>query len=206
MSVLLTVPVSMGGLHREASRGFDFNMEEGGVAVSLPPFFSKHRSRLITQVQRMQSRLSERSGQGHRSKRFLPTLAPMNKSERKPSNATPFGISRIRERAGSVFSRKRAGTDTSHPLMPGTATAQDSPAKTRTWGRRGTHETGDSAEGPHEEGVYGNGRRRPKGEGNDDPARPGEEGGLEDTGSRAGVGEDPKLWGPKVSAPEQPRA
>lgn len=158
----------------------------------------------------MQSRLSERSAQGHRSKRFLPTLAPMNK-ERKQSTSTPFGISRIRERAGSVFSRKRAGTETTQPSMPGTATTagtgpQDSPAKSRTWGRRGTHDTASSAEGvPHPQDPFGNGRQRPKGEGNDDPRRPGEEGGMEDTGSRAGVGEDPKLWGAKVSPPEVPR-
>lgn len=159
----------------------------------------------------MQSRLSERSAQGHRSKRFLPTLTPVNKSDRKHSISTPFGISRIRERAGSVFSRKRAGTTdqpstTDSPVKSGSHLRAE--PKERIWGRRGTHETtasGHSGEASASEEVD-NGRQRRKGSGNDDPRRPGQEGGMEVTGSRAGVGEDPTMWGPKFAPPEPPRA
>ena len=172
----------------------------------------------------MQSRLSERSAQGLRSKRFLPTLAPVNKdkADRKNSISTPFGISRIRERAGSVFSRKRAGTGsesgvpptTDSPVKSGSNLRPDDHKEKRMWGRRGTHDTtaasserDDSAAGDADSDDIGlgNGRHRPKGSGNDDPRRPGEEGGMEDTGSRGGVGEDPTMWGPKFGPPEPPR-
>ena len=88
------------------------------------------------------------------------------------------------------------------------------------WGRRGTHETtaassehsgsgaGDADADADASDVglgLGNGRHRPKGSGNDDSRRPGQEGGMEDTGSRGGVGEDPTMWGPKFGPPEPPR-
>jgi hypothetical protein len=150
------------------------------------------------QIQRMQSRLSERSAQGHRSKRFLPVLSPVSKNDRKSSISTPFGISRIRERAGSVFSRKK----------PETAPGQDTPTKSqlkkeqreREWERRGTHETGETqdSEGEPRSARMGSGS---------DPRRPGEEGGMENTGSKAGVGEDENLRAPDMlgGPPEPPR-
>ena len=80
------------GLTREPSRGFDFTMEEGGVAV-----------------QRMQSRLSNASSR--RQNRSL--FGGSNLGPPAKSSSNPFGIARIRERAGSVFSpkkRERRGT------------------------------------------------------------------------------------------------
>ncbi|KAL1408157.1 hypothetical protein Q8F55_004961 [Vanrija albida] len=88
------------GLTREASRGFDFTMEEGGVAVH-----------------RMQSRLSEASA--HRRKYTLRRLGMQNRAketERDPSapaspSNNPFARV-IRERAGSILrgNRNRSST------------------------------------------------------------------------------------------------
>jgi phospholipid-translocating ATPase len=84
------------GLHREASRGFGFTMEEGGVAV-----------------QRMQSRLSEHSNR-HRNRTAytLKRLAkPLTLNEDQGATGTsPFG--RLRTRAGSILksSRNRSST------------------------------------------------------------------------------------------------
>ncbi|RSH90127.1 hypothetical protein EHS25_001460 [Saitozyma podzolica] len=95
------------GLRREASRGFGFNVEEHGVAVA-----------------RMQSRLSEMSEHSRRRRLFNPMLRPVAASPAQPSSA-PFGISRIRERAGSVFSpkkRERRDTVATHRLGATAAT------------------------------------------------------------------------------------
>ncbi|ORX36159.1 putative phospholipid-translocating ATPase [Kockovaella imperatae] len=80
------------GLSQAPSRGFDFTTEERGVAM-----------------QRMQSRLSEHSA--HRQK-FRSRLFPASSNHDIPESghSNPFGFSKIRERAGSVLSRKRAGT------------------------------------------------------------------------------------------------
>lgn len=156
----------------------------------------------------MQSRLSERSGrsgQGHRSKRFLPVLTPVSKSDRKGSLSTPFGISRIRERAGSVFSRKKPET------VPGQETPTKSQLKKeqreRVWERRGTHDTVSTnppEAGDIQESDEGGPRSRRM---DSDSRRPGEAGGLEDTGSKAGVGEDENLRAASVfgGPPEPPR-
>jgi hypothetical protein len=145
----------------------------------------------MKQIQRMQSRLSERSAQGHRTKRFLPVLTPVGKSDRKGSLSTPFGISRIRERAGSVFSRKKPEHDT--PSKSQLKAEQ----RERDWSRRNTQET-DEGEG---DGRSGNG------DGQNDPRRNGEAGGMESTGSKAGVGEEESLRAPDVfgGPPEPPR-
>lgn len=86
------------GLAREQSRGFDFTMEEGGVAV-----------------RRIQSRLSDTSSRP-RSNLGLGLRKP------RPVTGTPFGMSKLRERAGSVIStvRGRAGTTTSRQSGPET--------------------------------------------------------------------------------------
>lgn len=105
------------GLHREASRGFDFDIENRSVAVS----DSDHQSKILAdsaQIQRMQSRLSEAS-----DRRAIPQRTKFNQNPRASSgnNNPPFGMSRLRERAGSILSRKRAGTagtNSSDPSMP----------------------------------------------------------------------------------------
>ena len=151
------------------------------------------------QIQRMQSRLSERSAQGHRTKRFLPVLTPVGKSDRKGSLSTPFGISRIRERAGSVFSRKKPEHDTP------SKTQLKAEQREREWSRRNTHDTVSTNE---EEGGSGLGRSRSgNGDGENDPRRNGGAGGMEDTGSKAGVGEEESLRAPDVfgGPPEPPR-
>jgi len=63
----------------------------------------------------MQSRLSEASGR--RSSQPL-----RSKLSGRPTSSTPFGISKIRERAGSLLGRKRTGTggtSNSDPSTPG---------------------------------------------------------------------------------------
>lgn len=170
------------GLSRDPSRGFDFTMEEGGVAV-----------------QRMQSRLSQASSR-HTSR------PPPSKS-----SVNPFGISRIRERAGSVFhpfspkKRERRGTTaTAKSAASGVGTEDVPPLPTRTGSgnvttnanananvfddssaptslfgsRRGTHAT-----------VHSDEARRGSGNGNggDDPVPSGP---PENTGSVAGHGEE----------------
>lgn len=154
----------------------------------------------------MQSRLSERSAQGHRTKRFLPVLSPVSKSDRKGSLSqtlsTPFGISRIRERAGSVFSRKKPD-----PSVPDTPSKSQLKAemREREWSRRGTHETtSETGEG---EGSQLGRSRSGNGDGTNDSRRPGEAGGMEQTGSKAGVGEDEDLRAPDMlgGPPEIPR-
>jgi hypothetical protein len=153
----------------------------------------------------MQSRLSERSAQGHRTKRFLPVLSPVSKNDRKgslsQSLSTPFGISRIRERAGSVFSRKKP--DTSIPETP-TKSQLKAEMREREWNRRGTHETASEGEG---EGSQLGRTRSGNGDGVNDSRRNGEEGGMERTGSKAGVGEDEGLRAPDMlgGPPEPPR-
>jgi phospholipid-translocating ATPase len=195
--------VSTGGLAREPSRGFDFNIEEGGVAVSHP--FTLITPHTDVQIQRMQSRLSERSAQGHRSKRFLPVLSPVSKSDRKGSLSTtlstPFGISRIRERAGSVFSRKKP--DPSAPETPSKSQLK-AEMREREWSRRNTAETASEGEG---EGSQLGRSRSGNGDGTNDSRRTGEAGGMEKTGSKAGVGEEEDLRAPDMlgGPPEPPR-
>ena len=63
----------------------------------------------------MQSRLSEASSRPDRPLRTRRSLKPA-------SGSTPFGMSRLRERAGTILSRKRAstaGTNNSDPSTPG---------------------------------------------------------------------------------------
>jgi hypothetical protein len=134
----------------------------------------------------MQSRLSQASSR-HTSR------PPPSKS-----SVNPFGISRIRERAGSVFhpfspkKRERRGTTATAksatsgedvpplPTKSGNVHANvfdDSSAPTSLFGsRRGTHATMHSDEA-----------RRGSGNGGDDPVPSGP---PEDTGSVAGRGEE----------------
>ncbi|WVQ83909.1 hypothetical protein IAT38_006053 [Cryptococcus sp. DSM 104549] len=83
------------GMEQPPSRGYDFTMEEHGVAM-----------------QRMQSRLSQTSS--HRSRRGWTSFNTSNSNPTAPpfaSNTKPQrGMSKIRERAGSILSRKRADT------------------------------------------------------------------------------------------------
>ncbi|WWC87350.1 uncharacterized protein L201_002239 [Kwoniella dendrophila CBS 6074] len=102
------------GLSQQPSRGYGFTMEEGGVAI-----------------QRMQSRLSQHSQNSHRY-RFLPKMSgssSTNKPTSEPFQTAPVinpkgnsSMARIRERAGSILSRKRASTDA-------TLATTDSPSK-----------------------------------------------------------------------------
>ncbi|WVO15675.1 hypothetical protein L204_103336 [Cryptococcus depauperatus] len=82
------------GMEQPLSRGYGFTMEEGGVAI-----------------QRMQSRLSQTSSHHSRSRwhRSNP-----NTSDPPFAAKFPTGMSRIRERAGSILSRKRADTSATH--------------------------------------------------------------------------------------------
>ncbi|KAK4685890.1 phospholipid-translocating ATPase, partial [Tremellales sp. Uapishka_1] len=93
------------GLSREASRGFDFNMEEGGVAIA-----------------RMQSRLSETS-RNSRPRRF--TIRRGNNASSGEKDKTllavpgsPFG--KMKTRAGSILSRKRGGSESGPTSAPPT--------------------------------------------------------------------------------------
>lgn len=115
-------------------------MEEGGVAV-----------------QRMQSRLSNASSR-RQNRLFGNSLGPPAKS-----SSNPFGIARIRERAGSVFSpkkRERRGTtatarsnltdDEEVPPVPQIPTPDTASPSKPLWGmgrkdtRRGTVDSGVS--------------------------------------------------------------
>ncbi|WWD21912.1 hypothetical protein CI109_106400 [Kwoniella shandongensis] len=92
------------GLEQAPSRGYDFTMEEGGVAI-----------------QRMQSRLSQTSSHRMRGPRWSNPVGSKGSRGNNAGNGVspanpPFGkpstpIGRIRERAGSILSRKRASTD-----------------------------------------------------------------------------------------------
>ncbi|WRT65198.1 uncharacterized protein IL334_002141 [Kwoniella shivajii] len=87
------------GLSQAPSRGYGFTMEEGGVAI-----------------QRMQSRLSVNSQASNRY-RFIPKKSHANKPPSEPFQAQPKGnssMARMRERAGSILSRKRASTDATY--------------------------------------------------------------------------------------------
>lgn len=86
------------GLHRPPSRGFGFNMEEGGVAV-----------------RRMQSRLSQASKERRGGGYTLRRLAVQNQRDKGlyPEGGSPSSntLSRLRERAGSILKpRGRSGT------------------------------------------------------------------------------------------------
>lgn len=92
------------GLHREASRGFDFTMEEHGVAI-----------------QRMQSRLSEVSKE-NRNNRY--TLRRLNRNNNSHDQATPMSpgnspFGRLRTRANSILKpRNRSSTtNTRHSVV-----------------------------------------------------------------------------------------
>ncbi|ODO02976.1 hypothetical protein I350_05819 [Cryptococcus amylolentus CBS 6273] len=103
------------GMEQPPSRGYGFTMEENGVAI-----------------QRMQSRLSQtstinsRPRWGRQTSDANPTAPPF-----APKN--PSGMSRIRERAGTILSRKRA--DTGATSGSGDKTAA-SPSKSRFLSRR----------------------------------------------------------------------
>jgi hypothetical protein len=79
----------------------------------------------------------------------------------------------------------------------------------RVWERRGTHDTVSTNPndlGEMQEGEEGELRTSRMGSAQD-PRRVGEDGGLENTGSKAGVGEDVNLRAPDVlgGPPEPPR-
>ncbi|WVW78932.1 hypothetical protein I302_100895 [Kwoniella bestiolae CBS 10118] len=101
------------GLSQEPSRGYGFTMEEGGVAI-----------------QRMQSRLSQHSHHSNRY-RFIPRMGGSTSGTNKePFQTAPIqkgGMAKIRERAGSILSRKRAGTDATH--HSGSGGVAESPTK-----------------------------------------------------------------------------
>lgn len=83
---------------------------------------------------RMQSRLSQASS--HRRNRLLPLSSPLKPISGSVSN--PFGISRIRERAGSVFSpKKRRDTTATKTSAVSAEDAADASAAGST-SRRGT--------------------------------------------------------------------
>ncbi|KAK8846601.1 hypothetical protein IAR55_005687 [Kwoniella newhampshirensis] len=88
------------GLEQPPSRGYDFTMEEHGVAI-----------------QRMQSQLSQTSSHRSRGPRWSKSVGARASRGSNTGLANPpfgkpsSGIGRIRERAGSILSRKRAGTD-----------------------------------------------------------------------------------------------
>ncbi|WVF70430.1 hypothetical protein IAT40_005220 [Kwoniella sp. CBS 6097] len=110
------------GMTQEPSRGYDFTMEEHGVAI-----------------QRMQSRLSQHSS--HRS-RFMPRksdpkMVPMSEPFGVTPSSSKGGMARIRERAGSILSRKRAGTDATHH-SGGAGGLGESPSRAHFMGGHGS--------------------------------------------------------------------
>ncbi|ORY23821.1 putative phospholipid-translocating ATPase [Naematelia encephala] len=111
------------GLTREPSRGFDFTTEEGGVAI-----------------QRMQSRLSEISETSRRRSVFRSSKLNPNR-DRSSSGTTPFGMSRLRERAGSMLSpRKRSGTQATKGSETDSSVAPESPRRSRFSRRPGNEQ------------------------------------------------------------------
>ncbi|EIW68591.1 hypothetical protein TREMEDRAFT_74105 [Tremella mesenterica DSM 1558] len=125
------------GLEREPSRGFGFIAEEGGVAMA-----------------RMQSRLSEVSAH-RRPSRFLRGGRKDTPGSPNEKSSTPFGISRIRERAGSILGRKRAGTNASSAEAP--SPHGSLPRESRMGGRV----TSGLSPGPEEGGGGGGGGFEP---------------------------------------------
>jgi phospholipid-translocating ATPase len=87
------------GLTRQQSRGFGFDIEEGGVAIH-----------------RMQSRLSQITSRNQNFQTRMDKMdekSPMKSKFRSPS--VSLGLSGLRQRAGSVLKPKKKG------LLEGTA-------------------------------------------------------------------------------------
>lgn len=162
------------GVTREPSRGFDFTAEEGGVAM-----------------QRMQSRLSQASS--HRRNRLLPPRS----SPLRQSGGNPFGISRIRERAGSVFSPRKRRDTTATKNSSNIAEDETTAQGTTSSGRKGSSRKTAAAdvfddENQVQEPSSGSQRRK---KGSQSKAGEGEE---EDLGRGFGVGQN-------IAPPELPR-
>ncbi|WVR04281.1 hypothetical protein IAU60_001281 [Kwoniella sp. DSM 27419] len=167
------------GLTQQPSRGYDFTMEEGGVAI-----------------QRMQSRLSQHSAN---RARFLPRMSG-NKSESQPFGTSPANrggpMGRIRERAGSILTRKRASTDaTQNSSGGGVAESPSRGSFAQPSGRHG------GEQGPNLPGTSTFGSPFKK---RQDKGKSGRQRWEEDEGERSEFGKEMGS-GQNIAPPEPPR-